>query len=356
MRKQRGVSLVELMVAITIGLILMTGVVQLFLSSRATFTTQQAISRVQETGRLAMEFLGQDIRMAGYMGCMSRNLNYESALKPTTSPAFDFGAAIEGIDDYPDAQQTGYPDALEGTDMVVVRSANGSGVGVISNNNGAQLNVDYTGKVADACRDSGGGTSDMLSGLCEEDILVISNCARAMVFQATELQETAGGGGTTASVNVVHAQNTDNPGNDFSSWGGSSGAMVRFGPESEVIKMTTTFYYVANNGADRPSLYQKVGNAPEEELLTGVEDMQIFYGLDSNDDGVPNNYVDADNVSDWELVLSARVELLVQSSEDNVLAESQSYTFPTGAASTPATDRRLRQVFVNTIGIRSRLP
>ncbi|ARU27615.1 hypothetical protein CBR65_09340 [Cellvibrio sp. PSBB006] len=73
MRKQAGLSLIELMIAITLGLILMAGVIQVFLSSRVTFATQQAMSRVQETGRLAVEFMARDIRMAGYMGCTSRS-------------------------------------------------------------------------------------------------------------------------------------------------------------------------------------------------------------------------------------------------------------------------------------------
>src|SRR5690554_5044513 len=73
MRKQQGLSLVELMISITLGLVLMTGVMQMFLSSRTVFSTHQAISRIQENGRLAMEFISQDVRMAGFMGCMSRD-------------------------------------------------------------------------------------------------------------------------------------------------------------------------------------------------------------------------------------------------------------------------------------------
>ena len=47
-RVQRGFSLIELMVAMVIGLVLMTGVVQMFLSSKQVFSTQQGISRVQK--------------------------------------------------------------------------------------------------------------------------------------------------------------------------------------------------------------------------------------------------------------------------------------------------------------------
>ncbi|RYZ81289.1 MAG: prepilin-type N-terminal cleavage/methylation domain-containing protein, partial [Moraxellaceae bacterium] len=48
MIKQKGLSLVELMIAITLGLILMSGVVKVFLNSKSTYSTQQALSRIQE--------------------------------------------------------------------------------------------------------------------------------------------------------------------------------------------------------------------------------------------------------------------------------------------------------------------
>ena len=67
--EQRGLSLVELMIAIALGMVLMLGVMQMFLSSRVVFSTQQGMSRIQETGRLAIEFLSRDIRMAAYYGC-----------------------------------------------------------------------------------------------------------------------------------------------------------------------------------------------------------------------------------------------------------------------------------------------
>lgn len=352
MRSQKGISLVELMISITIGLILMTGVVQLFLSSRTTFSTQQALARVQESGRLAMEFLAQDIRMAGYMGCMSRNMNFTNTLNNANDLAYNFEVGIEGLDNVGATLPTGYPtNIVAGTDVLVVRSANGNGVDVTKNNNSSQLFAENTG--VEASCDAG---EDSFSGLCENDILVVSDCTKARVFQVTNLQTTSG----TVELNVVHSgDNTAVPGNAISSWGGNSNPEENFGPDSEIIKMNTSLYYVRNNATTgQPSLWQQINGGTAQELLEGVENMQLLYGRDTSGDGVPDNYETAAAVTAanaWEDVSSVRVQLLVQSTEDNLITEAQPYTFNGVTNSTPG-DRRLRQVFINTIGIRSRLP
>lgn len=344
--KQSGLSLVELMISITLGLVLMAGVVQVFLSSRVTFTTQQAVSRVQETGRLGMEFLSYDIRMAGFMGCNSRGWNVTNTLNSSTDPAYRFDQPLEGIDDV-EGTTAGYPDALEGTDILVVRSASGNSVGVVKNNNSAQVFVSNTGEQAGACE----GNTSSYSGICEGDILVVADCEKARVFQASGLGPTSG----EDNVNIRHASSGD-PGNALSSWGGSStNPDENFGTDSEVIKVTTQFYYVANNDRGRPSLWRKEGSRPAEELVEGVQDLQLLYGH-SEGETPPTNYENASQLSsdDWANVKSVRVQMLVQSSEDNVVPEPQAYTFNGQVVDEPG-DRRLRQVFVSTIGVRSAL-
>jgi type IV pilus assembly protein PilW len=65
-----GFSLVELMVAMVIGLIITFAVVQIFTTSRTTYQTDEGLARVQENGRFAVEFLSNDIRQAGDIGCL----------------------------------------------------------------------------------------------------------------------------------------------------------------------------------------------------------------------------------------------------------------------------------------------
>lgn len=65
-RTQLGLSIVELMVAMALGLLLMTGVIQVFLSSRQTYAANEAMGRLQENGRFALEFIARSARLAGY--------------------------------------------------------------------------------------------------------------------------------------------------------------------------------------------------------------------------------------------------------------------------------------------------
>lgn len=63
---QRGLSLVELMVAMVIGLFVVASVVILFVNTKRTYLVQDANARVQESTRFAYDYMGRQIRMAGY--------------------------------------------------------------------------------------------------------------------------------------------------------------------------------------------------------------------------------------------------------------------------------------------------
>jgi len=85
-----------------------------------------------------------------------------------------------------------------------------------------------------------------------------------------------------------------------------------------------------------------------------------MYLFNSRDDALMDNKAvtqlgTAVCISQDNPVVSVRVQLLVRSLEDNVLEEPQVFKFPDDTAQT-STDRRMRQVFTNTVAIRSRLP
>jgi type IV pilus assembly protein PilW len=75
MRRQRGMSLVELMVAMTIGLILTVVIANLFLGTKQTYRTQDDLSRIQENLRIAFQVIGRIVRQAGYRAEWNRTID-----------------------------------------------------------------------------------------------------------------------------------------------------------------------------------------------------------------------------------------------------------------------------------------
>ena len=98
-RSWSGFSLVELMVAIVISSLLLVGVLQIFISSRESYKLDEGLSRIQENGRFATEFLEREIRMAGHMGCLAnvQATNITNYLAGGGAP-FDLSRPIEGFE------------------------------------------------------------------------------------------------------------------------------------------------------------------------------------------------------------------------------------------------------------------
>jgi len=69
--RQQGMTLIEIMIALLIGAFLLGGILQVFLNSSQTSRTQENLSRMQENGRFALEFLSRDIRVADFRTCFS---------------------------------------------------------------------------------------------------------------------------------------------------------------------------------------------------------------------------------------------------------------------------------------------
>ena len=338
MRKQLGLSLVELMISITLGLVLMTGVVQMFLSSKVVFNNQQALSRVQETGRLAIDFIARDARMAAYYGCFRITGNTGNVLQ---NKALQIGGLHEhfdiGIMGYDSAASvphgaaadlgaTPIPDA--NASVLVIRGA--SQVGNIINAPSTNNNLlAYTTTAIDA-------STGCVGELCPGKAAVASDCSKARVFTVNTLAVA----GTTLTVSHVD------------SWSNFT--------TGQVMPMNTVVYFVATKkDGNGPSLWQRTNNGDALELLEGVENMQVTYATANDSTGIlDKGYRLASQITasnEWAKVTSIRVDLLVRSIEKNVLNEPQSYNFGGVDVNPGSTDRRLRQVFSSVVTVRSRM-
>ncbi len=341
MRSQQGLSLIELLISLVLAVVLMAGVTQMFLASNQTYSTQQGLSRVQETGRLAMEIMARDIRMAGYMGCgASQFRRLESGtgycrtpgtpgcitngLNPSGNPMLNFaGPAVQGYSAAAGAAVVqGTP--LAGTDVILVRSAGESSFN-INQPTGNNANVRVTGAVSGDC----------LGDICGQDIILLSDCSKGRLFQITNLQQTG------QNVLAVHSGGTPDgmtPGNISPTW------PEQYDIGAEVFKVSTIAYYIADSGVTgRPSLWRQVANDAPQELLEGVTDMRLSYSTGGAFAAS----------APWDDVRAVRMELLVEGPEGNALADAQTLNF--GGAEVTFNDGRLRQVFTQTVSIRSRM-
>ena len=216
-----------------------------------------------------------------------------------------------------------------------------------------------TGTIPDGCP----GPADKLSGICLADILLVSDCNKSRVFQVTSLAQETNAPCSVAEpcLKLSHDNTLNNPGNAMTTWGGPTApAEERFGPDAEILRIRTIMLFVGVSGDGSPSLYQRTNASASVELVSGVENMQILYGEDSDGDGVANRYRTANAVTDFQEVVSLRLSLLLRT-EEPISNETNTQTYllngVTAASATtinPFDDRRGRYVFTSTIKLRNR--
>ncbi len=341
---QNGLSLVELMISITLGLILMAGVLQLFLSSKVTFNAQEGISRIQESGRLAMNFIAKDVRSAGFTGFRSvtgiTGINVANYLGTITADnnfqesISVFAAPISGVA------------SLAGTQSLAVRGVFlGPSVEVTSFNLGSintKSGLQNCDKAAVAVSDT-----------CANRPLIIADYFKAAVFQPNSIK---GGVDTVITFAGSWGVDTLTP-SDY------------FIPGSRVSPIDTVIYYISTGANGQPSLFKKE-NGVAFELIQGVKNMAFTYSRRDT----PDTYLNAAGGSGVKSIgelnalltkvnpdqailknppISLRVELLVQSNSTGVVESDQSYVF--NGVTTLGKDRRMYQVFRTTIALRNQM-
>lgn len=343
-----GFSLVEIMIALTLSLLLLGAVFQIFISAKASYRMNEGLARLQETGRFAADILAGDIRMAGYQGCMTLDQitpHVIVANPPTDLQIYDPANVLTGQNDLAAGNTLG---AVAGSDSLTIRGASAADARVVPsppNANPAEIKID-----------------DNPAGFQKYDILMVTDCASADIFQATTVSKDKG----NSNVTIAHASgNTENK------------LSKNYGADARMMEFIATTYFVADtlrkNEAGDPvyGLYaqrldvKEPDGTEEVELVAGVEDMQVLYGVDINADGSVDDYRNADDVVDFTNVISVRVALLVSSvAPATTQADSTTYKLlddespdednPANAKDEDRCSRCLRKVFTFTATARNR--
>lgn len=322
-----GFSLVELMVAMTLGLIVVGAVGYVYLGSRAAFRTTDNMSRMQESGRYALDAMSREVRMAGYVGCGNLQTATVNTIANPPVPVMSSATAVTGQDFTAAAANfLGTTITRPAGDTLSIMAAFGGGVPLVGNLAPSNAQIQIAGNPY---------------GFAVGDVLMVTDCKTADIFRPT----TVSGGGT---VTMSHANST-NTGN----------RVGNYGSDGIVFKMQQFTYFIGINPAtNNRALYrtEMTTGTPQgtQEIVEHVEDMQITYGLDTNGDRAVDAYASAAGVANWAQVVAVRISLLVSSPENNITTSNQTYIF--NAAAVNATDRRMYQTFTATIGVRNRLP
>lgn len=340
--KIAGFSIVELMVAMALSLLLLGGVIAMFSSSRASYETTDRLSRIQENGRFALDQVTRHIRSAGFVGCARQPAYASTSLNSAGNLQWNFlDGAVRGF------QSTGVNTWSPTIDPSVTSPASGSDVLVLrapaSDAEPLRLTASMTT-----------GTDNLIvpnvtTGVQAGDVALAYSCEAQAYFHVSSFA-----GGVISHAAAPSAT----PGNAVDT------INYAFRLNAEVIPVETVVYYIRESmgvasgelPAGTTSLWRRIALNPAQELVEGVERMELEFGVDTNGDTVVDEYRTANAVTNWADVFSVSVALLVRSLEEyGTDSDQRAYQLLNVNVPAPA-DRRMREVFAATASIRNRVP
>lgn len=413
---QRGISIIELMIALVLGMLLSAGIVTLFAGSSKSSRIQSGLSTLQENGRYAMTRIDEDLRMisgqycANFAGASRQTTNgpqlasrapwvYASsvtlpdagaALTYTAGTPFDPRLFVQGYECSTGSCSPALPtsgstipdvgtadgDRLTGTDVLTIRYQTGSGWPITTNPGCA------TGGTITLDPQSG---DDLLTATAHQfdnnDLAIVSDCQNPSILPI------ASAAGNVLTLGTVLTGNGNEP-------------ICTIDPnrDTRVFNFTKNFitvtYYiklVADQDPDAagrliPVLVRRL-NGVDQEVVQGVDRLDFLYGVDDKDGKV--RYLDADEVTNldpancppppdgvaqlagcmWRSVASVEVHALLNTVQDNSavgMERAFRYSIDGSAIGEPATansavtnlpfGHMMRREFVSLASTRNRNP
>ena len=300
-RYSSGFTLVELMLAMLIGVIIMGGVMQLFISTRDTQRNSEDQLKMLSSARFAIETISYDLRHAGVWGRHNNSQNIACHSDATTSLACPVSALALATSDCRPSEYINFNQPLVGIDNN----------NVFTHPTDTTLDVDYS-----ACAND--------SYLANTDVLSMRYADTNRIDSASLL----------SGVPYVRSNLRDGmvfigpavPASSFFKWNDPDAT-------SNHLLISRTYYvsdYTDEIGDGIPSLRRvDLEAGPKlvgEVILPGVEDFQLEYGVDigtngvvgTAKDGLVDSYVGADNVTDWGgEVVSVKIWVLMRSERED---------------------------------------
>lgn len=363
-----GFSLIELLISMVLGLLLMGGMFTVFAGNQRSAALNVELANMQESMRFALSAISDDVRMAGYQGCLDLNggtvdILSSDAPSPDLAATAISGAVIQNNLSWSPSPQLGTganvftpPTSITpraGTHTLAVQFAQTpdsglSGPQLLAGDPSAEGPLELTRAI----------------GVDVGDLVLVSTCEAGEIFTATQVSSPSTGGMT-----IGH----DASANTRASFQRTYGLAANI-DQTRVMPFTTSIYFVAATGEDRPdgsslyALYQQTmpfdeSDNPPVMLVEGVENMRILFGIGGANGGL--QYVNAENTAyDPSRVRSVRIGLLMSSynslledpdlSSYQLAGETVTRSSSDSTVGFYANDKRLRLAFNTTVAVRNR--
>lgn len=315
--KQNGFSVIELMIAMTLSLTLAAAIVTVFVNNSYSFNQDENFERMQDDARHALREIAYDLSMAGFYGDLHIPANV----------LVDTGLAITG-----DCGPVGEVNWMYRT----VQTGTTTSLSISAIDNATAANV----VAAHSCFTAG----EITPGT---DVVAI--------------KRVAGAEAGTLSADSAYLRTNGTVGFIFSGLAPTSPPITITAPSAD-WEFRPSIYFIrpfANAPGDNiPTLCRKVlrGAGPSmitECLATGIEDLQIEYGIDTTDDGRPNIYSTSPTLAEVQTVVTARIFLLARTTEiDTRYTNTKTYSLSNAPDLTPG-DSFHRRVFSTSVSIQN---
>jgi len=336
--RQSGFTIVELLIALGLGLFLSAGIVALYIQSKNTFWQDEELARLQENGRYALQLLLRESRMAGFVGGVENpeNINKTPMLAVGNDCGADWGLDVAiplEIVDSAAADLSGTYDCFA-TDIV------------------ANTDVIAVKRVLDRPVIDNGVWADGYNALVDDRIYLRTNnrgLGVALFGKGSDAAfDTGLGGGIVAlDPDAVKADPT-------------LGTLVN------IWEYQVSLFHIADNVQGIPSLARYTleadGDISDREILVeGIDDMQFELGIDDDGDGQPERFVAAAtnppdagaNAQDLNDIAAIKIYLLARSMQTASNVPARAMTYKLGTKTVATNDNVMRRVFSGTALLRN---
>ncbi|CAA0097236.1 Uncharacterised protein [Halioglobus japonicus] len=314
-----GLTLVELLVALLLGLLLSAGMVSAYLVAKRNYYYEEEMARMQENGRYAMRLLSREFAMAGfYGGIPSSSVITPEAVGGDCSAenwALDRAASLDLVNDY--AGQSP-PVSQHFTELTCLQPAT-----II---HGTDL-VAIKRTAAEA---------SLLRG-------VVAPTLTSSTVEGWYLRLLHGTVPSWEKLRPVDLRD-------------ASRALPSLAYWEAITRVFFIRAYSSEPGDDIPSLCMETLAGDEMTtrcLVEGVENLQLEFGIDIDGDGAPNQYISAPTTAQLENAVAARIHLLLRSI-GKLSGHEDDRDYRLGQKMLPAThDTYMRRVISSTVVLRN---